>query len=99
MYKVVSMDAQLDTISEEEYKEYHDIVASDVDIVKEAESNIASESILSNLDDKQIEILRLRDKGMSYREIGEMWNMTGANVKAKIYKARKQLEIGEVIGA
>lgn len=101
MYKVVSMDAQLDTISDEEYKEYHDIVASDSDVVNDVESNIASEHILNALDDKQIEILKLRDKGMSYREIGELWNMTGANVKAKIYKARKQLEniYGEVVGA
>jgi RNA polymerase sigma factor (sigma-70 family) len=91
MYEIISMDTEMTDIDGRKFTQ-HDILPSDVDVEIDAISDLSKDYILHNLNDKQKEILKLQEQGMSYKQIGDMWNCTGANVKAKIYNARKQLK-------
>lgn len=91
MYTFISIEENINASDSYDVKTYHDIIASDLDTVEEAFDNIYSSRITDNLDETQLEILRLKEEGLSYDKIGDLWNMTGANVQAKIYKARKKV--------
>lgn len=92
IYGIVSMDANLNMNSDNEFSSYHDVVASESDLEEDVFSNINSEYILSQLGDKQKEIIKLKEKGLSSGDIGRLWKMTAANVRHHANKAKKQIE-------
>lgn len=91
-FGLMSIDAE---VMESQYnvpKLYHDIIPSDTDVQQDAMGNLTSDYIWSKLNDKQKEVIKLKEKGLSFREIGLMWGTSGQNVQHHFKKARIQLQ-------
>jgi RNA polymerase sigma factor (sigma-70 family) len=87
MYSVISMDDKGD-----ETHSFHEMIPSDIDVEENVMGDIGEEIILKQLTDKQKEIIRMKEKGMSYRDIGKCMNCTGENVRYFFKQAQKRLE-------
>lgn len=78
--------------SKEKNRNYHDIIGSSTHVENKVFSNIVQEFIVSQLTETQKEIIKLRDIGMSFREIGDVIGIKGKKAFDLMLKARKQLE-------
>jgi RNA polymerase sigma factor (sigma-70 family) len=87
MYSVVSIDDKGD-----ETHSFHDLIPSETDVEENVMGNMGEELILNRLNDKQKEIIRLKEKGMSFRDIGKCMNCTGENVRYHYGIIQKKLE-------
>jgi RNA polymerase sigma factor (sigma-70 family) len=92
IYGIVSMDGELNDSDNNHYT-YHDVISdSCTSVESDVIGEITGESLWDKLNSQQKEIIKLLEQGMSYKQIGDMWNMTGENVKFKIKNARKKIE-------
>jgi RNA polymerase sigma factor (sigma-70 family) len=91
IYGIMSIDEKHSKDSDGD-NTYHDIIASDVNVEENVMDDILSEYICSQLGSKQLEIIKLKEKGLSSGDIGRLWGMTAANVRHHANKAKLQLE-------
>jgi DNA-directed RNA polymerase specialized sigma subunit len=96
MYQITSMDR---IIGDDEFADtLHDITPSEVNVENEAIGHIKEECLYSCLSEKQLEIIKLRKKELSFSEIGKLQKCTGANVKYHYKQAKEKMEsLREVI--
>ena len=91
MHKIVYMDKPMELSGSE--VTLHDLVSSDTDVEGTAISDVVESEILSKASPEQLEILRLYiEEDKSYKEIGELYDRTGANMSAKVRRLRDKLK-------
>jgi RNA polymerase sigma factor (sigma-70 family) len=90
-YGIMSIDAEHSEDSDGQ-NTYHDILASDYNLESNVMSNSEYVHILSQLNDRQREIVKLIEKGLNTNDIARLWDMTGSNVRHHYQKAKKLLE-------
>ncbi|TCJ01058.1 sigma-70 family RNA polymerase sigma factor [Cytobacillus praedii] len=78
--------------SKEKNRDYHDVIGSNINVEEKVFGQIAHEFITSQLTNTQKEIIKLRNIGMTFNEIGEMIGIKGKKAFDLIVKARKQVE-------
>jgi DNA-binding NarL/FixJ family response regulator len=76
----------------DETHSFHEMIPSDIDVEENVMGDIGEEIILKQLTDKQKEIIRMKEKGMSFRDIGKCMNCTGENVRYFFKQVQKRLE-------
>jgi RNA polymerase sigma factor (sigma-70 family) len=90
-FGLVSMDGELNQNSDNEFSSYHDVIPSDINVEIDALSDIEQNYILSKLTDKQRRVVELKAKGLNSGDISRTLNMTAANAREHLNKAKLRL--------
>lgn len=90
-YGIVSIDSEIREDSTD-HNTYHDVIPSNVEVENDAIGNLNISYALSQLTDKQREVIKLKIKGLGRNDISKLLNTTCEDVRTKINRAKHTLE-------